>query len=242
MQKDILMLTGWGATCKVWEPIIPALSNGCQINCLTPTWLSDSQIKSSLSDIEGYIERLGAMINAPVNIVAWSMGGLIAIKLATRFPALVRSISFIASVPKFVSADNQNTGIDFQWFNMFVDQYQSSPAETLKKFLTLQVKNDSMARDCLRVLKNACEVGDYDMIECGYGLNLLQQLDLSKQLQSLECKTLFVHGENDAVVNLQSAQYAASLSGAPLEVISGAGHAPHISRPSEVARFINNHL
>lgn len=238
----MLLLTGWGATCKVWEPIIPALSGGYQINCLTPSWLNGSQITSSLSNIEGYIEKLAATINTPVNVVAWSMGGLIAIKLATRFPALVSSISFIASVPKFVSADNQNSGIDYQWFNMFVDQYQVNPAETLKNFLTLQVKNDSSARDCLRILKNACDFGDYDMTECGYGLNLLQQLDLSKQLQLLKCKTLFVHGNNDAVVNLQSVKHAASLSDAPLELISGAGHAPHISRPGEVASIINNHL
>lgn len=238
----MLLLTGWGATCKVWDPIIPALSNGCQINCLTPSWLQDSQIESSLSNMGDYIEKLAATIKAPVNVVAWSMGGLIAILLATRFPALVNSICFISSVPKFVNADNQNTGIDYQWFNKFVDQYQNSPAETLKKFLTLQVKNDSLARNCLRVLKDACDLNNYNITECGYGLNLLQQLDLLKQLQSLKCKTLFIHGDSDAVVSLESAQYAASISNSPLVVIAQAGHVPHISRPAEVASIINNYL
>ena len=238
----MLLLTGWGATCNVWEPIIPALSIGCQINCLTPSWLGDSKIASSLNNIEDYVEKLAATINAPVNIVAWSMGGLIAIQLATQFPSLVNSINFIASVPKFANPDNQNTGIDYQWFNKFVNQYQESPEKTLKNFLALQVKNDSQARNSLRVLKNACDLANYNMVECGYGLNLLQQLDLSDQLKSLECKTLFIHGDSDAVVSYQSAQYAASLSNSPIVLIPDAGHVPHISRPNEVASIINNHL
>ena len=242
MAKDIVLLTGWGATCTVWEPIIPALTDGCQINCVIPTWCKDSEIEGSLSDIDRYIEKLAATISLPANIVAWSMGGLLAIKLAARFPELVENICFISSVPMFVSESNKNAGIDYQWFNQFVNQYQSQPLVTLNKFLTLQVKNDASARTCLRFLKKACDFEHYNLIECGYGLKLLQQLDLSEELKKLKCKTSFIHGSSDAVVNLQSAQHAAYISNSPLSIIAQAGHAPHISQPDEVARFIKTYL
>ncbi len=242
MAKDILLLTGWGATCTVWELIIPALTDGCQINCVVPSWLEDSEIEGSLSDVDNYIEKLATTISTPTNIVAWSMGGLLAIKLASRFPGLVENICFISSVPTFVSEGNKHAGIDYHWFNQFINQYQAQPLATLNKFLTLQVKNDASVRTCLRFLKKACDFERYDLIECGYGLRLLQQLDLLEELKRLKCKTSFVHGSSDAVVNLQSAQYAAYISNSPLSIISQAGHTPHISQPDEVARLIKTHL
>ncbi len=242
MNKDILLLTGWGATCTVWEPIIPVLSDGCQVNCITPSWLKDTEIDGSLSDIDNYIDNLAATISTPTNIVAWSMGGLLAIKLAARFPELVENICFISSVPRFVNVDNKNAGIDYQWFNQFLDQYQSQPVVTLNKFLTLQVKNDASVRTCLRFLKKACDFESYDLIECGVGLNLLQQLDLLGELKTLKCKTSFIHGSSDAVVKLQSVQHAANISNSPLSIISDAGHTPHISQPDVVARIINSYL
>jgi pimeloyl-[acyl-carrier protein] methyl ester esterase len=242
VNKDILLLTGWGATCTVWEPIIPALSDGCQVNCVTPSWLNNPAIAGSLRDIDGYIEKLAATITMPTNIVAWSMGGLLAIKLAARFPDVVENICFISSAPKFVCVDNENAGIDYQWFNQFVSQYRTQPVETLKKFLTLQVKNDASARTCLRVLKRACNFENYDLIECGFGLELLQQLDLSGQLKALKCNTSFIHGSSDAVVNLQSVQHAAYISNSPLSIISDAGHTPHISQPDAVADIIKTYL
>lgn len=242
MNKDILLLTGWGATCAVWEPIIPALSDGCQINCVTPTWLNDREIDGSLGNVDDYIKNLAATITRPTNIVAWSMGGLLAIKLAIRFPDTVENICFISSVPKFVCVDNENSGIDYQWFTQFLDQYQSQPLATLNKFLTLQVKNDASLRTCLRLLKRACDFESYDLIECGFGLKLLQQLDLSDQLKALKCNTAFIHGSTDAVVNLQSVQYAADISNSPLSIISDAGHTPHVSQPDAVADIIKNFL
>ena len=242
MKKNILLLTGWGATCTVWEPIIPALCDGCQVNCVIPSWLNNSVIEDSLANTDAYIEKLAATITMPTNIVAWSMGGLLAIKLATRIPQLIEHICFISSVPKFVCIDNENSGIDYQWFNQFLDQYQSQPVATLNKFLTLQVKNDAAVRTCLRFMKKACEFENYDLIECEAGLRLLQQLDLTEQLTQLKCNTSFIHGSVDAVVNLKAAQHAASITNSPLSTIPQAGHTPHISQPEAVARIINMYL
>ncbi len=242
MEKDILLLTGWGATCAVWEPIIPVLSNGYQINCVIPSWHRDSKIAGSLGEIDNYIENLAATINRPTNIIAWSMGGLLAVKLAARFPEYIENICFIASVPKFVCQDNKNAGIDYQWFTGFLARYQTQPMSALNKFLTLLAKGDESARTSLRFLKKACDFENYDLKECGYGLALLQQLDLLETLKTLQCNTSFIHGASDAVVSLVSAQHAAYISDSPLSIISGAGHAPHISQPDAVARIINTYL
>ena len=238
----MLLLTGWGATCTVWEPIIPALSECFQVNCVTPSWLDSETVGASLCNIEAYIEKLASQIHKPTNLVAWSMGGLLAIKLAARVPEFIQSVCFISSVPKFVCADNENAGIDYDWFNNFMSQYQQDAISTLNKFLVLQVKNDTFARPALRLLKSACVFDEYDLVECACGLELLQQQDLSEQLMNLQCKKIFIHGGRDAVVNMQAAQNAAVSSNAQFCLVSNAGHAPHVSHPNNVAEFIKTHV
>lgn len=240
MKKEILLFTGWGATCDVWKLIIPVLSERYQVNCHSPSWLSDdnNNMNSSLHDFDQYIAELAALLNNSVNVVAWSMGGLLAIALAKRYPHLVDKICFVSSVPTFVHRDNQNVGIDYDWYQSFQRQYQQHPLKTLKRFLTLQVQGDASAKTILNELKNICSFERYDLVECGYGLALLSKLNYKQDLKSLMCETFFVHGRNDAVVNLQSAKHAAEVSNSPIYVIDQAGHVPQLSQAEEVSNII----
>ena len=240
MQKNILLLTGWGATCTIWEWIIPALDEGCQVNCVIPSWLK-SDAYGSLSELDRYIDNLANSIHSPVRIIAWSMGGQIAIRLASRYPELVTTICFLSSVPNFVSKDNINNGIDYDWFCTFEDEFEKSPLLTLKKFLVLQVKNDEFAKQTLSRIRSDTSIEQYDFIECKFGLDLLK-LNLMSDLLKLTCDKFFIHGDADAVVNIHSAKNAAKLSNSTCYTIQGAGHVPHVSHALEVCEIINRHL
>ena len=240
LQKNILLLTGWGATCSVWERIIPALDKGCQINCIPPSWIGDKKY-GSLSDIENYVDNLADSLRSPVTIIAWSMGGLIAIKLASRYPDLVSNLCFISSVPNFVSTDNENSGIDFDWFTQFVMNFDEAPIETMKKFLVLQTMNDEFAKDTLKAIRKHVALEKYDLNECRIGLELLK-LNLLEELVSLKCKKLFIHGDVDAVVDIQTAINAADLTDSQCFIIEGAGHVPHLSHAAQVSDILHSHI
>lgn len=240
--KDIMLLTGWGSTCAVWDPIIPALTNAFQINCISPSWIIDSPDDGSLANVDDYIETLGNRLKSPTHIIAWSMGGLLAIKLAARFPERIGKLCLIASVPKFVSKDKTCSAIDYSWFSQFTKQYQKEPLATLSKFLTLQVSGDSNAKAALRFLKNVSHFQHYDLMECGRGLNLLGQLDLLETMKTLKCPCLFVQGDKDAVVNPEITQHVASVTHANIKLLAGAAHAPHVSHPDEISEIILNYL
>ena len=72
------------------------------------------------------------------------------------------------------------------------------------------------------------------------GLGLLEQLDYIKELQSLSCETIFIHGEQDAILPLTSGEAAARLANATIFKIAAAGHAPHLSHAQHVAEIIND--
>jgi pimeloyl-[acyl-carrier protein] methyl ester esterase len=239
MKEEILLLTGWGSTCGVWKFIIPVLSECYQIKCHAPSWLGESTIDASLKDFDDYIEALAATCEKPVYIVAWSLGGLLAIALAERYPRLIKKICFVSSVPNFVSKNDEYTGINFDWFQSFVEQFQQQPLQTLKKFLALQVKGDEFAKNTLKELRVVCPFENYDLAECAVALELLGKLDLKKELCKLDCETVFIHGMQDAVVNVRSAHHYADISESFIHIVEDAGHAPHVSHAEEVLDVIH---
>ena len=240
MKKQILLFTGWGATCDVWNSIIPALSKRYQVNCHEPSWLGVKKMHTSLSHFDEYIDELASQLHHEKYIIAWSMGGLLAIALAKRYPQIVNKICFISSTANFVSQHDQYAGIDFDWFQSFYAQYQEQPVRTLKKFLTLQVKGDVHAKQTLIKLRNACPFEQYDLIECGHALQLLSKLNFKSDLSNLKCDVAYIHGRQDAVVNAQAVQHDASLSKSSLHCLEHAGHVPQLSHAQDVLNIIHS--
>ncbi len=240
MQKNILLLTGWGATCTVWEWIIPALDKGYQIKSVSPSWLEKNTF-GSLCDLDDYVDNLANSLLFPTKVIAWSMGGLVAIKLATRYPELVTGICFISSIPTFVSKENANSGIDFDWFCQFEKDFDEAPMATIKKFFVLQTRDDEFAKQTLKKIRSNINLDQYDLPECKCGLELLK-VNLMDNFLKLSCDKFFIHGDVDAVVDTQTVINAAHLSDTRCFIINGAGHVPHVSHASQVCEILRNHL
>ena len=234
------MITGWAATHAVWKRIIPALRQYGQVNPIQPPWLKAAAAQASLDNFDLYVEKLSKVINTPTHIIAWSLGGLIAIAAASKKAQAVKSICFISSTPKFVCQNNHNSGIDYQWFKSFAAAFDAEPIGTLEKFLWLQSKGDNFAGFTLQFLKNNFDFENYDLQECKRGLVLLEELNLLDKLAGLACKKVFIHGDKDAVVNLQAARLACQSAQAEMHVIQGAGHVPQVSHYRAVADIITH--
>lgn len=72
--------------------------------------------------------------------------------------------------------------------------------------------------------------------------NSKTQLD-SKALAKIDCKCLIIWGSEDATVGLKySDQFNKEIKGSSLQIIVGAKHTPHYSRPEEVARILINFI
>lgn len=227
----------------MWKPIIPALESCYQVNCITPSWVRESNDDRSLENIEGYLESYANLVDdAPVSLIAWSMGGLIAIRLAEKFPGLVDQIIFIASAPQFLADENFKYGIGKEWFDNFVESFKKQPQETLKKFIALQAQGDENAISTARFLKTHSDFNNYHFYECLFGLNLLGEEQLSNKFESLQCKSAFIHGDKDAVLSYEAAKNIAIQANSDFYIIENAGHVPHVSHPEETIRIIKSIL
>ena len=208
---------------------------------MQPPWILEKSRTASLNNFDQYVTGLAEDVDAATNLVAWSLGGLTAIRFASLFPSLVSKIVFIASTPCFIDKET-NIGIDYSWFQQFVHEFDQNPRAVLKKFLALQSKGDEFSKVTLKRLREYSCIEEFKIDECRHGLNLLSQLDLSIELGQLECPKIFIHGEGDVILPIQAGQHAAKLANAELVSIPLAGHAPHVSHPDQINDLLLNYL
>jgi 2-succinyl-6-hydroxy-2,4-cyclohexadiene-1-carboxylate synthase len=65
---------------------------------------------------------------------------------------------------------------------------------------------------------------------------------LHDRLGSIECPSLVIAGALDAAGTERARVVAAGLPDARLEVIDGAGHAPHLERPDDFGSLVSTFL
>lgn len=241
-KENVLLLTGWGASHRVWDSIIPALETGCQINNVIPTWSDAAQVQGSLCALDHYVDAIANAYIYPHHVVAWSLGGSVAIRLAARHPDMVKDIIFIASTPKFVSADNHQAGIIYDEYEALKKSFIDAPTTTLKAFQALQVVGDENARGILKQLRKYDDYAHFDIQELKAGLDMLEQ-DFSAQLDALSCPTYFILGQDDAVINSMHVQYFARQTQSEYVMWPRVGHVPQLSCPErvvdQIATFLN---
>ena len=219
------------------------MEHRCQIKCVHPPWIKGSKPSASLANFEDFTDQLGTLLNnQKTKLVAWSLGGLIAINLAKKYSELIDQIIFIASAPQFVATKDFHIAIDPTWFDKFIADFKQNPRATFLKFITLQAKGDEYQMDTIRFMKNNFQADQLDHEQCLLGLELLRQQQLMHELNNLQCEMLFIHGDNDAVLSSKAARFAAASIDCDFKVINRAGHAPHISHPEQTTASIKDFL
>ena len=85
-----LFLPGAGGSASFWRP----LANHAQLDGVFFAWpgLGAEPAQPNISSIDDLIDLVAKEITEPVNIVAQSMGGYIALKLALAYPNLVKCL------------------------------------------------------------------------------------------------------------------------------------------------------
>jgi pimeloyl-ACP methyl ester carboxylesterase len=171
------------------------------------------------------------------NIVAWSMGGQLAMRAITAGALKPKHLTLIAAPFKFVC---KNFGMHPIDYGAFRNCYARDPVQSKHRFHTLLAKGDSKMRELMNILVHHPKVEEL----CRW-LPWLDELgrfsmDTSK-LASLP-PTLIVHGTHDAVVPLvQSKVYIRHMKQAKLSIWDEVGHVPHLHDPERLKAEIAAH-
>jgi pimeloyl-[acyl-carrier protein] methyl ester esterase len=203
-----------------------------------------SPLPTPHSPIDDIVDQLSAQFSEPLTLCGWSLGGQVALCWALREPEKVRRLILVASTPCFVRRPDWACAMAAETLMQFSVALQQDYAQTLRRFLALQVRGSENERVLLAGLREALfDRGEPDMGALQSGLEILRDCDLRGALPEVKQPVLVIAGERDTLTPLQAAQYmAAQMPDARLITIKGAAHAPFLSRPEIFVERIREFL
>lgn len=232
MKIDVAFIHGWAMNSAVWEPCLQRLPDWIKPVCIDLPGAGAS-IDVEVATLDDYVEHVVRQISTPAMLVGWSLGGLVSLRLAQRYPQMVKGLFQLATSPKFVQDGDWKTAIEAGVFEQFASSLQQDRDKTIRRFLALQVRGTDVSMQVVRQLQRAIDERGLPGVEALLaGLSILSETDLRAAIQQLQCPMSWLLGEKDALVPLElSETLLRMLPDTDIQVVTGAGHAPFISHP-----------
>ena len=150
----------------------------------------------------------------------------------------------MTGTPRFVRAADWMPAMLPETLDQFHVGLLADPAETLTRFLALQVRGSDDARETLRGLRRRiAERPQPDSDALSIGLDILRDEDMRGRLPDIRCPTLWIFGTHDTLVPPAVAERVEILMpGAVTAIVQGAAHAPHLSHPDRTREIVRTFL
>ncbi|MDC0610021.1 pimeloyl-ACP methyl ester esterase BioH [Vibrio sp.] len=241
--NDIVFLHGWGMNGAVWESMTEMLKTDFRVHVIDLPGYGNSANTPAIS-FDELIEKV--LLNAPKNAiwVGWSLGGLVASKIALDYPEYVCKLVTVASSPKFAASSDWR-GIQPTVLTDFTAQLTENFQLTIERFMALQAMGSPTARNDVKQLKSAVLSRPQPHPDALLaGLAMLENIDLRESLSGLTVPMLRMYGRLDGLVPVKVAKVLDNLWPESQSVtFSQSSHAPFITEANEfreeLIRFSN---
>ncbi|MBK5074302.1 pimeloyl-ACP methyl ester esterase BioH [Budviciaceae bacterium CWB-B4] len=237
---DLVLLHGWGLNAEVWGCITDRLAPHFRLHLVDLPGYGRSQDFGVLS-----LHQMAEVVleKAPQQAVwlGWSMGGLVASKMALIAPERVQALISVASSPCFCARDEEKwPGIRADVLRGFEKQLSGNFEQTVAQFMALQTLGAPDAYNDAKKLNQV--VLNYPMPKVSVlhgGLRLLAENDLRQALVNLPVPLLRIYGSLDGLVPRRIVPQLDALWPQSRSVlINHAAHAPFISHPDEFCQQV----
>ncbi|WP_237385771.1 pimeloyl-ACP methyl ester esterase BioH [Xenorhabdus sp. Sc-CR9] len=237
---DLVMLHGWGLNAEVWRSVEMRLTSHFRLHLVDLPGYGRSQSYSAMS-----LAEMADIVwqKAPENALwlGWSLGGLVASRIALDHPEQIAGLVTVASSPKF-SSDAEWPGIKPEVLGAFEYQLSADFQKTVERFLALQTLGTESARQDARILKSVILNQPMPAVEVlNAGLEILRTDDLRAELSYLQLPFLRLYGYLDGLVPRKIAERLDSeWPNTHSVIMRHAAHAPFISHPDEFIEVLTN--
>ncbi|MDD9266259.1 alpha/beta fold hydrolase [Paenibacillus sp. GCM10023248] len=232
MSGTLLWLPGWSMTPAVFS----RLQERLPLYRHLPVDLSDAQTPYELLR---RAEAAAKESGGPLLIGGWSLGALLALRLAAQ--GLADGLILFAATACFVrSKHEQALGQPDSIVRQMIRalDYDAYAVETAFR---KQLLTDAERR--AGVEKRLAPAGSWTLPALHAGLELLRSEDLRQMLPDIQCPVLLFHGLADRICPFGGvSELAARLPYACLYAIPECGHAPFLDREEEIAKEVRRWL
>ena len=232
--SSIVLLHGWALHGGVMAPLAAALAaDGHEVACPDLPGHGGRPFEPPFTDLDDLAAGVGAGLPPACTVIGWSLGGMVAAKLAAGGHPSIRRLVLVATTPRFVAGPDWRHGLDADVVGEFAGELERDYRGLVRRFLSLQARGDEQAPALLRQLRaKVFARGEPEPAALRAGLRVLCQADLRDLVGHIAVPTLVIAGGYDRLTPPAAAAWLAGhVPGARLAMIAGASHAPFLSHP-----------
>ena len=240
---NLVLIHGWGMSSAVFAPLIKPLSKIFTLHLVDLPGMGASRPIEPFN-LHVLADTVGENIPGKANVLGWSLGGLVAQRIAISQPDRIRRLVLVGSTPCFVNHAGWQYGVNPAAFDDFARGVNENYQATILQFLTLQCMGASDARSTVRQLRTAlANKPAPTQATLQRALKVLLDSDLRDEVANIRKPTLLINGDRDTLAPLQAAHWMSqNLPLGFLRVIAGASHAPFLSHQTQFIAALTQFL
>lgn len=230
----VWLIHGWAANHHVFDPLYARMPPPVQAVWRAPDLPGHGSASfDGVFDVAACADAIAAQITAPVHVLGWSLGGLVALSVAARYPHKVKTLCLTASFAKFQAAADYPEGLSHPALGKMATLFELDYHKYLRQFIELQLLYAPQRRALLADLVPALtRYGTPPALVPA--LDALAQADARPFLAQIACPVLLVFGGKDSITPPRMGAYLhRHLLCSRLVVMDKAAHAPFLSHLDE---------
>lgn len=228
-----VFLPGWATGSAVWPSWLQPNATECRHWTSTP----------DINQLERQLTALQAESGAPLTLIGWSLGSMLALELAARQPHSIKELLLFSATPRFTAMAGYPHGLPAAAVTHLAAQVERKPRAALHAFHAgmFTAQEDSAAKAFQRDI--APLLPPPDQAQLLAGLTYLQTADLRPILPHITQPCHILHGTADAIcLPAAAAQLAETVPHARLHWLEGAGHMPFFSQGRQCQQILREVL
>lgn len=237
-QGDVIVFThGNSLFHGQWQPQVDEFAKTHRVIVWDVRGHGKSTLPPGEVDPESFSRDLIGLLDAlkikTAVLCGLSMGGHISLQAAVRYPERVRALVLIGA--PFTNS--------FNWFEKLTVPINLLSVRLMPLEMTAKLTADAVSK---------ITPATRSVVEQGFGFMTHEQflrqwagnlrLETKHDLHKVQCPTLILHGEKDALVARQQKALAEGIAGAQLRTIPGAGHLTNLDNPQAVNEYMRAFL
>lgn len=233
---NLVLIHGWGCDSRTWQPLLESLQKIASVTLIDLPGFGSAPALSefSLDAVLGKIER---QLPAKSVVMGWSLGGMLAVQLAARFPERIDAVITLATNVKFVADKTYLSAMPRAINRQFNESFAQDPQATLKLFCGLLAQGDENERSLLKQLRRN-EIGSVTE-NWVQALQLLSSLDNRHAIAQLRQPCVHMYAEKDALVPVAAVNAIKEINPHhDVMVFEQTAHALHWSQPHKLVDCI----
>lgn len=238
---DFVLLHGWGLHGGVWRPVAGRLARSFRLHLVDLPGHGHSR-DIAFAGLDAVVDAVAECAPEGASICGWSLGGLVAMRLATRHPSRAAALALVSATPCFVVRDHWPHAMARETLAAFASGLEAQPAKALRRFVNLNAAGGPQARERMRELAALeADRGTAPSASLAAGLALLRDTDLRGEVAGIGCPALVIHGGRDALVPVEAGRWlAGALLRASLVEIADAAHLPFVTHAQAFAQTLES--